>query len=72
MPMETKTITILPDQEMPQQAAPVHNGCALLGAAITGDATASPIPIPTMDDVMLLAEEIRFQRWRDQADGFFE
>lgn len=33
------------DEEKPNQAAPVHNGCALPGAASTGDATASPIPI---------------------------
>ena len=33
------------DEEKQHQAAPVHNGGALPGAASTGDATASPFPI---------------------------
>jgi hypothetical protein len=58
--------------EKPRRAAPVQIGCVLPSAATTGDVTASPIPILTTERVMLLAEEIRFHHWRNQADGFFE
>jgi hypothetical protein len=52
------TTTSLSNQEKPQQAAPVQNGCVLQGATTTGDVTASPIPIPTIDDAILLGEEL--------------
>jgi len=50
--------TISTDQGKPDQAVPVANGCALPGAASTGELTGSPIPIPTTGDAALLAQEI--------------
>jgi diaminobutyrate acetyltransferase len=46
------------DAGKPDAAVPVINGCALPGAAIQGDVTASPIPIPTIDGALYLAAEI--------------
>ena len=73
------TTTSLSNREKPELAAPGQDGRALPGATITGDVTASPIPIPTIDDAMLLGEEsaralfggVVLQRWHNQADGFF-
>jgi len=48
------------DQGKPDQAVPVANGCALPGAASTGELTGSPIPIPTTDGAVCLAAEISY------------
>jgi hypothetical protein len=50
--------TILRELEKPELAVPAQNGRALQGATITGDVTTSPIPRPTIDGAMLLAQEI--------------
>lgn len=52
------TRTIFRDAGKPDQAVPVTNGCALPGAAMTGELTGSPIPIPTTDGAASLAAEI--------------
>ena len=40
------------------EARPVTNSCALPSAPAIGDATASPVPIPTIDGALYLAAEI--------------
>jgi len=39
-------------------AVPVTNDCALPGAAISGELTGSPIPIPSTDGALCLADEV--------------
>jgi hypothetical protein len=39
---------------------PGHNRCALPGAAITGEITGSPIPIPTPDGAIYLAAGVAY------------
>ena len=86
--MAASKTTISTDAGKPDAAVPVTNGCALPGAAIQGDVTASPFPpVPTIDGALYLAAEILFPKpwarhnaelwcngngWRNQADGFFE
>ena len=55
-----KPETISTDQGKPDRAVPVTSGCALPGAAITGEVLtgASPIPIPTTDGALWLAAEV--------------
>ena len=50
--------TIYRDAGKPYAAVPVTNGCALPGAAIPEDVTASPFPIePSIDGALFLAAE---------------
>ena len=48
------------DAEKPDAAVPVTNGCASPGAATTGDATASPIPVRTANGATLHGKESHF------------
>ena len=50
--------------------ATVTNGCALPGAAIPGDVTASSVSIPTIDGALYLAAEILWPNaYRNDATG---
>lgn len=72
----TPSDTLLPGLEKPHVAAPVTTECGEPAAFARGPVyQAGPLPIPTTDDAMLLADEIiknPLQSWRNQADGFFE
>ncbi len=50
--------TIYRDAGKHDEAVPVTNGCALPGAAISGELTGSPIPIPTTDGALSFAAEV--------------
>jgi hypothetical protein len=50
-------VTVHRDAGKPDGAVPVTNGCALPGAAISGELTGSPIPISTPDGALGLAVE---------------
>lgn len=60
-------------------AVPLTDGCTLPGAAIRGDVTASPIPVPTIDGALYLVAEIIWPEfwpaahnhdlWRAGRDG---
>jgi hypothetical protein len=56
--------TIYRDAGKPDQAVPVTSGCALPGAAISGELTGSPIPIPTTDCALIFDAEVTYgEEW---------